>query len=258
MIVQCPNCFKRYRLAQTQSKLLRVRCKGCSNEFLVAPTQRSAHEVAGGSDGAKVVVADIQRDFRNLLVGMLQHLGLHLYVVEDGAEALQVVHKTAPVLLLVNPYLPKVMGTDLIERLRKDKKAPKSIILLGAIHNHRRYRRRPESLYGADDYLDEGAPEEVILGKLRYHLNLPGRSAGEAGRLEDRAPLRLARIIFTDLLVYEPERMGSVEKVSDFFTVFKAEAEEGRRYLEQKFPGKGSLLRQVVSEYLHQDKRTSP
>ncbi|MEJ2368392.1 MAG: response regulator [Acidobacteriota bacterium] len=242
MIVQCPNCFKRYRLAQTQSKLLRVRCKGCSNEFLVAPTQRSAHEVAGGSDGAKVVVADIQRDFRNLLVGMLQHLGLHLYVVEDGAEALQVVHKTAPVLLLVNPYLPKVMGTDLIERLRKDKKAPKSIILLGAIHNHRRYRNCPVARETARSQRFRGA----------------GRSAGEAGRLEDRAPLRLARIIFTDLLVYEPERMGSVEKVSDFFTVFKAEAEEGRRYLEQKFPGKGSLLRQVVSEYLHQDKRTSP
>jgi len=249
MIVQCPGCLKRYRVADARSRLLRVRCRSCGKEFLVTPSQETAHELKGAKGGVTAVVADIQRDFRTLLLEVLARQHYHLFVVEDGEEAYRLVLKERPRLLLVNPYLPKLMGTELIERLRAEGAKPPTVILLGAIHNHRRYRRRPESLYGADDYIDEGGSELAVLQKLEYHLGLP---QAEEVRAEgpDEAAVRLARIVFTDLLVYEAERMAKVEKVDDFFALFAEEAAEGKRYIEERHPGKGNVLRQVVADYL--------
>ncbi len=65
------------------------------------------------------------------------------------------------------------MGMDLIARLRAEQNAPQTIVLLGAIHDARRYRRRPGSLYGADDYLDEGIDEGSMVKKLEFHFRQP-------------------------------------------------------------------------------------
>ena len=62
--------------------------------------------------------------------------------------------------------------------------------------------------------------------------------------------LRLARSVFTDLLVYDPERMAKVNSTDDFFSLFSEEAAEGRRYIESRKPGAGGVLREVVSYYL--------
>lgn len=249
MLVQCPNCLKRYRLNPGQARLLRVRCRSCQNEFLVSPTPDSRHELKGDGHHALIIVADIQRDFRNFVVQLLHDQGFHLVVAEDGETAHAATIERHPRLLLVNPYLPKLMGTDLIARLRKESRSPETIILLGAIHNSRRYRRRPASLYGADDYLDEGADEQAILRKLQYHLNLP-LSAEEMPAGRDLETMRLARSVFTDLLVYDPDRMNRVRSPEDFFALFADEAAEGRRYIESRKPGAGGLLREVVSHYL--------
>ena len=250
MLVQCPNCLKRYRLNPSQAKLLRLRCRSCGNEFLVSPTADSHHELVGDGRQATAVVGDIQRDFRNQVVQVLHDQGFHLFVAEDGETALRLTIEKRPRLLLVNPYLPKLMGTELIGKLRAEGQAPPTIILMGAIHNSRRYRRRPESLYGADDYLDEASDDRSILRKLEFHLDVPfvPEAAASSGTAE---ALRLARSVFTDLLVYDPDRMARVKTPDDFFSLFSEEAAEGRRYIESRKPGAGGVLREVVSHYLN-------
>ncbi len=248
MFVQCPNCLKRYRLNESQAKLLRIRCRSCSTEFLVSPSVEPSHELAGAHGRALAVVADIQRDFRNSLVELLHRLGLNLVVTEDGLTALAEVRSKKPRLLLVNPYLPGLMGTDLIARLRTEEVAPPTIILLGAIHNRKRYMRRPQSLYGADDYLDEGGSDEAVLRKIEFHLQLaPSASAPEGS---DEEATRLARSVFADLLVYDPRRMAQVRTPEDFFQLFREEVAEGRRYIETQKQGAGDHLRDVVVSYL--------
>lgn len=249
MLVQCPNCLRRYRLNPSRAKLLRVRCKGCGNEFLVSPSQDLRHDLAGNSGRTTTVVADIQRDFRNFLLQLLISQGFHIVVAEDGDTAYTVVREQKPRLLLVNPYLPGLMGTDLIARLRSEGHSPPTVILLGAIHNSRRYRRRPESLYGADDYLDEGTDDTAILRKLEFHLDLSLSHQQPETHAEDDG-VRLARSVFADMLVYDPERMARVRSVDEFFRLFAEEAAEGRRYIESRKPGAGRLLRDVVTRYL--------
>ncbi len=248
MIVQCPQCLRKYRLQDTQAKLLRVKCRSCGNQFLVSTSEKSTHELTQARGAELAVVADIQRDFRNFLLSLLASQGFNILVVDDGETALELVKTRKPRILFVNPYLPKLMGVELIQHLRNGKGKLPIIFLLGAIHNRKRYRRRPESLYGADDYIDESATESVLMQKLSYHLGVSARGDG-AGANENEA-LRLARSIFADLLVYESEKMSKIAKVEDFFTAFSDEAQEGQRYLEESYSGSRNLLRFVVAEYL--------
>lgn len=249
MFVQCPNCLRRYRLNESQAKLLRIRCRGCGTEFLASPSANARHEVSGRESRATAVVADIQRDFRSALVELLLGLGFHIVVAEDGLTALREVQTLRPRLLLVNPYLPELMGTELISRIRQDDAPPPTIILLGAIHNSKRYRRRPESLYGADDYLDESGSDDSIVRKVEYHLHLPPSPPRNAAG-DDEEGLRLARSVFTDLLVCDPERMARVKAPEDFFSLFREEAAEGKRYIETRRRGASALLGEVVAHYL--------
>ncbi len=249
MFVQCPNCLKRYRLNESQAKLLRIRCRGCGGEFLASPSQDASHVVVSKHASDTAMVADIQRDFRNVLVEILVRMGFRIVVAEDGLTALKEIEARRPKLLLVNPYLPELMGIELLARLRERGIAPQAVILLGAIHNSKRYRRRPESLYGADDYLDEGGSDEAIMSKIEYHLNLPP-SAPRAQAGADEEGLRLARSVFADLLVYDPGRMAQVRSAEDFFRLFRDEAAEGKRYIETRRRGASALLGEVVNHYL--------
>ncbi len=247
MIVQCPKCLRRYRLQDTKAGLLRVKCRSCGNQFLVSPSEKTSHEIIQNSHSHLVLIADIQRDFRNLIIELLASRSFNLIVADDGETAYDLIQNKNPEILFVNPYLPKLMGTDLILKVRDNLKLKPKIFLLGAIYNSKRYRRRPESLYGADDYIDEGSSQKNILHKLNYHLGI-GNHEDLSG--VDTDAIRLARSIFADLLVYESERMEKVKKVEDFFEIFKDEAQEGQNYLEDKFPKSKNLLNFVVAEFL--------
>lgn len=250
MYVYCPHCLKRYKVPEGQTSLLRVRCRGCSREFLVNLSPDSLHDLAGNGRHATAVVADIQRDFRNGLIDLLNRKGFALTVAEDGPSAYEAVKQRRPDLLLVNPYLPGLMGVELIARLRAEDAAPRAVLLLGAIHNSRRYHRRPESLYGADDYLEEGYGDEAVLRKISYHLHMPLEEGPVQGREVDAEAHRLARSVFADLLVYHPGRMKKVKDLPGFFAEFRQEAQEAKRYLETRRPGSSKVLEAVVSQYL--------
>lgn len=196
-------------------------------------------------------VADLARDVRGVLVDVLTRRGFRLVVVEDGIEALDLVRTWKPRILFVNPYLPGLMGTDLIAKLREEGGAPETIILVGAIHNARRYRRRPESLYGADDYVDDGAAEEAILRKLEYHLKVP-LQMDQRGPSGDPESLRLARSVFTDLLVYHPQKMSGLRTLADFKVAFQKEIGEARKYLEDRKPGSSGVLDDVARRFLEE------
>lgn len=249
MNIHCPHCLKQYSMPEGQTNILRVRCRGCGAEFLIKPSGDVSHELTGKTHSKTIIIADIQRTFRNQMVELLQRQGFNLIIVEDGRKAHETVLDRECSMLLVNPYLPGLMGFELIERLRREVRTPPFIILLGSIHNKKRYRRRPETLYGADDYLDEGAKDEAILRKLEYHLETPlSTNNHESGT--DLDALRLARSVFADILVYSQEKLSGVNDSEDFFRVFSQEAAEAERFLNDGLPGAGAVLKDVVRQYL--------
>lgn len=253
MIVQCPKCLRKYRLQDTNAKLLKVKCKSCAHQFLIAPSNKSFHEIIMNNSDAIIMVADIQRDFRNFIISILTARHYNLLVADDGEVAWNIIREKKPNVLLINPYLPKLMGIDIITKIRDEMEYQPKIFLLAAIHSKKRYRRRPESLYGADDYIDEGMSEKQIIHKLSYHLGIQNNKEDE---LLDNEAVRLARSIFADLLVYETEKVEKIKSVEDFFNTFSQEALEAQKYLEELYPGSKNLLNFVVAEYLrHKHKR---
>jgi CheY-like chemotaxis protein len=73
---------------------------------------------AGLSSGHRVLVVDDNRDFAASLAVMLEELGNHVRVANDGAEGLEVAKEFLPNVAFLDIGMPKLNGYDLAARLR--------------------------------------------------------------------------------------------------------------------------------------------
>jgi predicted Zn finger-like uncharacterized protein len=148
------------------------------------------------------------------------------------------------------------------------------VVLLGAIHERNRYRRPPGELYGADAYAERqdlpgalgpiltsfgvpiGSGAEAPAGRIRdaegqpvplrdVPSEPPAGSAPAAPRAPDTAPdpelgaeiekaERLARIIVSDIALYNAEKFESAIRSGDVLGNMAAELQEGRELLGQR------------------------
>ncbi|MBK8717917.1 MAG: hypothetical protein IPN32_24760 [Deltaproteobacteria bacterium] len=100
-----------------------------------------------------------------------------------------------------------------------------AIVLVASVYRSTSYKRRPTSLYGADDYVELHHIGDALPGKLRRVLGLPSPAgdphldAGEALRIEGDRRLSeqaraadLARLIVADMVLYNGDRIvGAVD-----------------------------------------------
>jgi len=79
----------------------------------------------------RILVVDDDPDVRDVLTRFLKRRG---YVVEsaaDGEEALAAVRERDPDLMLLDIYLPKMTGLDVLQEMRKDDVHTRTIALSG-------------------------------------------------------------------------------------------------------------------------------
>lgn len=76
----------------------------------------------------------------------------------DGAEAVDVVTKLQPDLLVIDVSMPVMSGVDAIKAIRKS--SPSTVIAVLSGEHH----RVPE---GAQALIEKGTPNEVVIGTLR-------------------------------------------------------------------------------------------
>jgi predicted Zn finger-like uncharacterized protein len=148
------------------------------------------------------------------------------------------------------------------------------VVLLGAIHERNRYRRPPGELYGADAYAERqelpDALEPILKG---FGMSIASGVATPPGRIRDaegqpvqprgaatpsgpdREPRpaavpdpaadpelgaeiekaeRLARIIVSDIALYNAEKFEAAVRSGDVLTAMAAELHEGRELLGQR------------------------
>ena len=148
------------------------------------------------------------------------------------------------------------------------------VVLLGAIHERSRYRRPPGELYGADAYAERQELPEALEPILRgFGVQIGSSGELPAGRIRDAegqpvqaqaasapSPVRpapdspvapdpaidpkigaevekaerLARIIVSDIALYNAEKFESAVRSGDVLTVMAAELQEGRELLRQR------------------------
>lgn len=113
-----------------------------------------------------ILVAEDERDIRNLLKLNLEQEGYFVFAVEDGLEALGVIHNQAIDLAILDVMMPQMDGFNLIRKIRETSTIP--VIFLTA---------RGDDMdkilglgIGADDYLVKPFSMAELLARISAQL----------------------------------------------------------------------------------------
>ncbi|HVO26653.1 MAG TPA: UDP-3-O-acyl-N-acetylglucosamine deacetylase [Candidatus Margulisiibacteriota bacterium] len=80
---------------------------------------------------ATVLVVDDEPEIRTSLRGILAEEGLRVLEAEDGRQALEVIHRENPELVIVDVWMPEVDGLQLLQQLHESAAAPAVIMISG-------------------------------------------------------------------------------------------------------------------------------
>ena len=259
MRITCPSCMTSFKVRDDkvpdgESKL---RCFNCKEIFL--------HNK--GSEGKPLIlVANESREFCETVTDLLVKKNYEAESVNDGVDALMMVQEKRPAVILLDVALPRMFGFEVCESIRntEDIKDTK-ILLIAAIYDQTRYKRAPVSLYGADDYIEKHHIHDLLIKKIENLLsespvekvlpeivhskdplvsNLEGEdlskkldesSAGFEGEEHEKAK-RLARIIVSDIALYNEHLLNEGVDIDDYHELFKEDLEEGNKYFRERVP----------------------
>lgn len=276
MIASCPDCSARFRLDRQRlgGKRITLRCSRCQQVFKIEVAAASAN----GS--ASILVAHSDETFCVTIGEILARDGFNFHICHNGLEALRSLEAAPPQVALVDVALPGLFAFELVDKIRSNPSlADVKIILLSSVYNKMAYKRKPSSLYGADDYIEKHhipndlvprinrlitdarplpkrrlpSAEEEVAGKALEQreamaeskeyideINLLIRSAeerevhAEASSEETEKARRLARIIVSDIALYNQERVEEGIRTGQFYELLKREIAEGRRLFAER------------------------
>lgn len=121
---------------------------------------------------ARVLVADDDRDIRDLVMFKLQQAGHDVEAVDDGAAALEAIRRDPPALAILDVMMPQLSGMDVLRAVREDPDTHAvKIILLTA-------RSRDADVdagyvTGADDYVIKPFSPRELLHRVNALLSRP-------------------------------------------------------------------------------------
>ena len=184
MYISCPLCRTRFKFDEEKvsSSGVKLRCSKCSSVFrLVA--DKSLRE-----GRLSVLIAHESHEFCAAVQKVLAPEPFDIISCHDGKEALDLVKKLLPDVVLLNVALPTLYGFQVCEGIRGDEKAAGvRIILLAAIYDKTKYKRSPQSLYGADDYIEQHHIPDMLVPMI-YNL-ASGRTVAESTAGEEVAEI---------------------------------------------------------------------
>lgn len=244
MIIQCEQCGARYKIDSSKftKQEIRLRCSRCKNVFTIS------------SKRPRILVGKEDINFCSSIRELMEREPFDLIFAGDGAEALEKIRRLHPCLVILDVALPKIFGFELAEILKSDPMTRDiRIILLTSIYDKTRYKRLPESLYGADDYIEAHHIKDSLLIKIRNLLpdlfqqpmakeEPPRKSGSEKRTFEETLPeeirnksRRLARIIISDIALYNQKKVEEGIRNGDLEKRLAQELQEGVEMMKQRF-----------------------
>ena len=145
---------------------------------------------------SKVLVVDDEPRNVRILQIHLNAQGYTVYTAADGVEALDIVEKDAPDLILLDINMPKMDGFEVVKRIRADKATEFiPIVMITALRDTRENRIRSIEA-GADDFIEKPFDSLEVLARVRSLLRIKEYQdtlAKHNARLEEE--LQMARSI---------------------------------------------------------------
>lgn len=117
-----------------------------------------------------ILLAEDELPFRQIYRDALHMYGYEVIEAEDGEEALQLVEKTPPDLVLLDIILPKVSGFDVLNTLKQSAETKDIPVVVYSVLNDEDSIKRAVAL-GADGFTVKGdTPAYEVLDKIRLIL----------------------------------------------------------------------------------------
>ncbi len=204
---------------------------------------------------AKVLVAHERPVIGQAIGRVLTAQGLRVQVVSDGRHVVETLKGRAWDALILDVALPGAELHELVELARTGLAIPiKAVLLVASVFRRSSYRRKPQQLYGADDYVEIHDLGEQLPAKLWRLLapdssELPGMIEAEAvyanlqdeRAAEDAGPHhvspnhggpnhagRLAELLVADLILHSGERLASADSLDEVRAALGPELDAAR------------------------------
>jgi len=289
MIVSCPKCSARFRVSSERlaGKKVGLRCARCKEVFSVP----GAPVVAGAGE-THVLVAHSDPALCRTIGDLLSREQIDFAVYHDGEAALNGMALRKPQVAVVDVALPGLFAFEVVEKVRsRPGLEDVKIILLSSVYNKMAYKRRPSSLYGADDYIEKHhLPDDLVLKVTRLASPQTGPDAPEPSpphpdnfpddweemnetirhaeeqevgvadhREATEKARRLARIIVSDIALYNQDKVESGVADGNFYDLLAAEIAEGQRLFAAKTSpellSQEDFLQQAFEDFIIRQKK---
>ena len=119
-----------------------------------------------GLGGGRVLVAESNRQVRQMIAAYLRGDGFQVLEASSGLEALLVLRRAPVDIALIDPMLTEIDGLELVHRVRRESTVP--IIMLTASRDET--ARIAELEAGADDYVVKPLSMPEVTARMRAQL----------------------------------------------------------------------------------------
>lgn len=287
MFISCPACRTRFKFDEekVRSAGIKLRCSRCSAIFSLVSDK--------GARGGRltVLIAHESVEFCAAVEKVLAPEPFDIISCHDGKEAVDLVFRLKPDAVLLNVALPTMYGFQVCEALRGNPETSDTrIILLAAIYDKTKYKRSPQSLYGADDYIEQHhipdalaamiyrltsdtkevetdavpATDEVSTSQARVTADEADMQDSVRKELQSQQPVeapdagenlymaarQLARSIVSDISLYRETELEEAVRTGDIELCLGLEIRDGRAIYESKLPESASFPSDFYAEAL--------
>ena len=296
MIISCQHCGKRVRIDATKysGKRIKMRCSQCSEVFVAeVPARADIASPESAPPLPQVLIAHSDPALCNTVGSILGSHGFRWQACHDGETALELMGRCPPQVAIVDVALPGLFAFEVVEKVRKRPGlAGVKIMLLSSVYNKMAYKRRPTTLYGADDYIEKHHIPLDLIAKIHTLIESghPAMSEETTAPAEVPTPLeikelkarlkhaeesesllapselaelakaqRLARIIASDISLYDEAKVTEGIRTGTFFALFAEEIAEGRQHflarVPESLPQRAAILDDAFKELIEHFRR---
>jgi len=122
----------------------------------------------------KILVAVDGEATQDIMKEILAGAGYEVFLAGTGKEALSILDREHPHAAFLDVALPQVLGFEICEIIKKSSHLKNTgVVLVSSIYDKARYKRAPQSLYGADDYIERHHIHDQMVVKLKKILGDP-------------------------------------------------------------------------------------
>jgi len=296
MIISCQYCGKRVRIDANKyaGKRIKMRCSQCNEVFVAeVPVQADTSPPKSALLPPQVLIAHSDPALCDTVGSILDSHNFPWESCHDGETALQLMDRHLPQVAIVDVALPGLFAFEVVEKVRKRPGLESvKIMLLSSVYNKMAYKRRPTTLYGADDYIEKHHIPQDLIAKIHKLIESshPAKTVEATAPEEMPTPLkidelkarlqhaeesesllaprelaelakaqRLARIIASDISLYDEAKVTEGIRSGTFFELFAEEIAEGRQHflarIPESLPHRGAILDDAFNELIEHFRR---